>query len=144
MCSFFSCFVGLVPGGPGMIGIYCFIIKKTNARTNAAQAEIRAIWLLGHWRAARLMAAVAGRAGNKLIKRTAMTDASGSAQRLFGIPAIMLARLSAAAAFGSVASRPASVQGSAPKRAKTDITLSVMPFASVPISANRNWFKSDR
>ena len=78
------------------------------------------------------------------IRRTAMTTASGNDQIPLGMLAIIRARLSAASPFGSVARRPASVHGSEPRRAKADRTLNVMPFASVPMSAKRNWFRSDR
>ena len=70
--------------------------------------------------------------------------AAGSGQMLVGMSAMVRARLAAASDFGKLASRPASPHGSCPSRANTESTLSVMPFASVPIAAKRNSFNPDR
>ena len=73
-----------------------------------------------------------------------MARASGKGQGVFGIAAIVRARLSAASDFDSTASFPASDQGSKPRRANTESMFRAVPLGSVPISAYRNWFRSDR
>ena len=80
-------------------------------------------------------------AGNRATSRDAIARASGSDQRLDDVAAIICARPSTAAVRGSFAKRSASCHGSIPRRASVERTLSVIPFASTPTSANKNPFK---
>jgi hypothetical protein len=95
-------------------------------------------------RIGKCLSALAGRTGNRPIKRAAITAESGRSQRPCGISAMSCAKLSVAAALGRSASRPASRHGSLPCLANSETTLSIIPLASVPTSANKNVFKSDR
>ena len=58
--------------------------------------------------------------------------------------AMIRANPSTAAVRGSFAKRPASCHGSMPRRASAERTLSVIPLASTPTSANKNPFRSER
>src|ERR1700739_3525635 len=82
--------------------------------------------------------------GRSVIKPAASTVADGSDQRLVGILTMLCARFSIASDCGNAASLPASSHGSLPSRASNEITLRVMPFASVPTGANRNPLSPDR
>ena len=82
--------------------------------------------------------------GRSAIKRVAIGVASARGHGLAGIPAMVRARLSIAAGFGSPASLPASRHGSSPSRAKTDAGLRVIPLRSTPTAAKRNWSKPER
>jgi hypothetical protein len=82
--------------------------------------------------------------GRSAIKPAAMTVADGSDQRLAGMLTMLCARLLVASDTGNAASLPASRHGSFPSRASNETTLRVIPFASVPIGANRNSFSPER
>lgn len=80
-------------------------------------------------------------AGSRATSRAAIALASGSDQRLAGVAAMICASPSTAAVRGSFAKRSASCHGSIPRRARVERTVSIIPFASTPTSANKNPFK---
>lgn len=83
-------------------------------------------------------------AGSSTTKPVAIAIAACCDHRLAGIPVMLRAKLSIAADFGKLASLPASSHGSCPIRARTETTLRVMPFVSVPTAAKRNSFSPER
>ena len=90
----------------------------------------------GCFRAGRCIGAAAT-PGRRGMRRATMPGTSEGCQLGIGTWAIIAARASMALACGKRASRPASIQGSVPSRARTEATLSGMPLASSPIEAKR-------
>jgi hypothetical protein len=76
--------------------------------------------------------------GRSKISRAAVAVRSERANGSSGILPMLRARQSIVPALGSVVHLAASAQGSCPSRARTESIVRAEPFASLPISANRN------